>query len=354
MKKILSLLLACCLMMGIVSCTGKQEEAPNTSQDESAGSVEGGGSTSNGDNSASEESGINLEALLDILADSGWSGVDIAENCYALQIQDGSFQLVIRSPDGTTTWEGTCSLEDSVLKFFEGVDLSKPLSDFTYEFSINGDNSYVKINDTYLTRDTLTGLDARLLSLDLAAMACKYLGHGNCWIACFEDRAVVLNLDRDQILLQLVELDGEERIVSKVEGTWSLNGEGLLVALGDRVLRDYSWSFNEEEELKQFTLSDGTEEMVFYETTVESVEEGLDIAYQYLINHKGIDDIEDLTTVLTGYYGYSIVDAFVMAGLDPSFDNRAIFAQAFNIENYRGTAEQNIFLLQSMGGVVRG
>ena len=93
--------------------------------------------------------------------------------------------------------------------------------------------------------------------------------------------------------------------------------------------------------------------MLFYELEKDSIEAGEELAKDYLENQQTIEEVEDLSQVLAGYEGVSIVDAFVAAGLDPSFSNRAIFAEKFEIENYKGTAAQNLFLLESMGGTIK-
>ena len=61
---------------------------------------------------------------------------------------------------------------------------------------------------------------------------------------------------------------------------------------------------------------------------------------------------DDLTTLLAGYSGDSIVDACVMRGIDPSLKNRATYAEAFGIEDYKGTSQQNLTLLKKMGADV--
>lgn len=59
------------------------------------------------------------------------------------------------------------------------------------------------------------------------------------------------------------------------------------------------------------------------------------------------------STVLKGYSGSSVVDAFKSKGLDSSFANRAKYAAAVGISNYKGTAEQNTQLIKALGGTVK-
>ena len=41
-----------------------------------------------------------------------------------------------------------------------------------------------------------------------------------------------------------------------------------------------------------------------------------------------------------------------MHGIDPSLKNRATYAEAFGIEDYKGTSQQNLTLLEKMGADV--
>lgn len=98
-------------------------------------------------------------------------------------------------------------------------------------------------------------------------------------------------------------------------------------------------------------LPDG--ELSFYMTSAATAEEADALARGYLENRQTPDPAtDDMTTLLTGYRGVSIVDACILNGLDPSLENRGTYAEYFGIENYRGTPEQNLYLLTCMGGVI--
>lgn len=59
---------------------------------------------------------------------------------------------------------------------------------------------------------------------------------------------------------------------------------------------------------------------------------------------------EDISEVLSDYSGISIVEAFIQNGMDPSFKNRRNYAKTAGIEDYIGSAEQNVYLIEYMGG----
>ena len=98
-------------------------------------------------------------------------------------------------------------------------------------------------------------------------------------------------------------------------------------------------------------LPDG--ELSFYMTSAATAEEADALARGYLENRQTPDPAtDDITTLLAGYRGVSIVDACILNGLDPSLENRATYAAHFGIEGYRGTPEQNLYLLTCMGGTI--
>ncbi len=58
---------------------------------------------------------------------------------------------------------------------------------------------------------------------------------------------------------------------------------------------------------------------------------------------------ENYSTVLYGYKGDSIVDAFKFKKLDSSFANRKKYAEKVGMSNYKGTKEDNAKLLKLLG-----
>lgn len=67
------------------------------------------------------------------------------------------------------------------------------------------------------------------------------------------------------------------------------------------------------------------------------------------IYYKNSSDSNDYSTLLSGYEGSSIVDAFRYKKLDSSFASRKKYAEKVGIKNYKGTGEQNKELLKLLG-----
>lgn len=86
-----------------------------------------------------------------------------------------------------------------------------------------------------------------------------------------------------------------------------------------------------------------------FKTTVDALVQLNNIKNKNLINVGQNICVIDYSKVLSGYIGYSIVDAFRAKHLDSSIHNRKKYAEKVGIENYKGTKEQNELLLKLLG-----
>ena len=182
------------------------------------------------------------------------------------------------------------------------------------------------------------------------------------WIACLDDSACTLHISADGFALARYRLDEADAIqVTELSGRPVLEADGISVVddAGDPVL-SLGWDLLAEDGgLPRLDLdARGSEalpdgELSFYMTSAATAEEADALARGYLENRQTPDPAtDDMTTLLAGYRGVSIVDACILNGLDPSLENRGTYAEYFGIENYRGTPEQNLYLLTCMGGVI--
>ena len=183
------------------------------------------------------------------------------------------------------------------------------------------------------------------------------------WIACLDDSACTLHIGPDGFALARYCLDGAGAVqVTELAGQPVLdeNGFSVVDGNGDPVLA-FGWELLAEDGdgLPRLDLESRSGEALpagelsFYMTSATSAEEADTLARSYLENRREPDPAtDDMTTLLAGYRGVSIVDACILNGLDPSLENRAVYAEYFGIEGYRGTPEQNLYLLTCMGGVI--
>ena len=182
-----------------------------------------------------------------------------------------------------------------------------------------------------------------------------YFNEGHCFIACQEDSAVVLYVNgKDAKMEHLSYVKGKLQ-KDAVDGDWLSDGKYFDVV--NAIMsgaEGFSWTGNPEVDDKEIAkvlgLWNNDEAMYFYEVNAKSFKQGEQIARSYITNKKDLEDVKDITTVLNEYEGVSAVEAFIMEGLGADMATRAAAAAAVGIENYHGTAEQNMMLIELLGG----
>ncbi len=289
-----------------------------------------------------------------------WGGVSPDGTAWVLSLENGQATLQSQAPDAAqASTVASLSLSDLSLD-----DLSQlQLGDYTIALVPDGDGYALRIDDLYLTSQNVSDPARLLEDLRSADELLTQLETDNFWMACVGSDLYSLQLTEEGLTLTCyTEQDGTVN-AQTLTGTFTLDADGLQVVDADGAqIFSFGWDMiAEEDALDRLELSqtlDGAavpagETFSFYATEVTDAEEADAMARAYLENRQTPDPAtDDLTTLLSGYRGVSIVDACILHGLDPSLENRAIYAEAFGIENYRGTAEQNLFLLTSMGGVI--
>lgn len=235
-------------------------------------------------------------------------------------------------------------LEDETESSFSIGSLQTNLTDLAGTISSQTEDFIGAFSDS-----TLPVIDS-----EAALSAAQYLTGGHCWISCSESVATILYMKDLSIQMETITYDGNTFTTSTVNANWYITAGKLFFINADKPSPDeFTWSFEHNEDLYEFTITDSANHSyIFYELEKSSLEDGEEMAKSYLINQIDFEEITDYSTILSGYQGVSIVDAFIYAGLNPSYENRAAFAKELGIENYRGTAEQNLELIEAMGGTV--
>ena len=287
------------------------------------------------------------------LADTIWSGIEtVSGDEYILSFDTASYSLTVINDGTENKYEGTYELSDEGI-IINGLEVIKdPKNIF---LNIDGDNFYLVLDDVVLTPSNGKDIERIAEELGAAKELNELLNSGYCWIACSNGQALILYVNGDESTLKTVASLGEGKVaVQEVKGSWSLNETDFSIYTENGIeSNNYEWEIDQEEDVVCINLVGEGLETSFYQTKVTSVEEAINLANKYIINQTSVDEIEDITYVLDGYEGVSIVDGFIFAGLEPSFGNRSIFAEKAGIEGYIGTAEQNMFLIEYMGGIVK-
>lgn len=151
-------------------------------------------------------------------------------------------------------------------------------------------------------------------------------------------------------ILQKVD-DAIER--QDITGSWTLDYDTLTILDADGNKTAFRWEF------EPSALGDGNEviklisEDLALEVTpsdASTPEEAEALTNDYL--EKAAEHPE-LKTLCADYEGYSVVNAMFAGGENPTFERRAEIAKALGLENYTGTAEQNLELIKLCGGTVK-
>ncbi len=283
-----------------------------------------------------------------------WSGLDLQNGGeYIVTFSsDRAMFKIIDTNGNETSYEGTYKLTSEGLDI-NGIDIIRNPESIV--LNKDGDKSYMIINDVMLTPSDISDIEKIVESLEGAEQLEALLKKGNCWMAVADGQAMILYVDDSITTIKTVaSLGGGKVAVQDLKGTWGLNGESLSIYSDlDSSIKDFKWSIEENEDVVCIKLISDEKEAYFYQTKAYSIEDAIDMANQYIINQTSVEEIDDISHVLDGYVGVSIVDGMIYAGLDPRFENRKKMAEIAKIETYRGTAEQNLFLIEYMGGKIK-
>lgn len=175
---------------------------------------------------------------------------------------------------------------------------------------------------------------------DIGALVSE-LQNGHVWMACAESELYSLRIDGSGLTITAYAKQDGSTEKQTLSGTFAADADGVHITDGnDNTVLELTWQLIAEEgenalqRLEMITKTEGgilpkdvTLEFYSTQATDEAGEE--EMAAAYLENLQTPDPAkDDLTTLLAGYSGDSIVDACVMHGIDPSLKNRATYAEA--------------------------
>ena len=175
------------------------------------------------------------------------------------------------------------------------------------------------------------------------------LNFTQCWIACANDKAMIIYVNGEESDLVVVECDDS--------GNVSTSGSDFSIYSSAQEGRELNWNITAEDDVICADVTGEGIDAAFYQVNASTRDEAVELAKKYIINRSDkkesiLRKMSNISDVLDDYTGTSIVNAFIKNGIEPSFKNRKIFAEKAGIENYEGTAEQNLYLIEYMGGKI--
>ncbi len=291
-----------------------------------------------------------LEQIQSDLSGTVWSGLEKDGSAYALQFVEDTLSLWIQDTNGETT-EGSGYYKLSANNLYVFSDAECKNETMRYEYSIRTDElgQYIDLNNAVtLLRTQESDFVVTREKVSIASEYVSYFSQGTFWIGCDEDTAYIFTFASDGAYVGMLSIVDGEVFSNEIKGDWALDYDNfyLFSETGDTFI--FNWYMEENGDELMLSLINDADNLELYESSAENMTETFETAALYLVNAQNPGT--DLTTLLSGYRGVSIVDAFMRAGYSPSFANRKWCAEQFGLTGYRGSSKENLWLIEAMGG----
>ncbi len=332
MKKILIILSILVLCVGLVGCGKKPEKVAVTELSETDKLLE------------------QLEAQL---SGTIWSGLEKDGSAYALHFNGDMLSVWMKEANNETTeGSGNYKLSATNLFVYKDADMQEELMNFAYSIKTDELGQYITLdNEVTLLREQGSDFEETKNKIDIASQYVTYFSEGTYWVGCDETVAYIFCLASDGAYVGLFAIGDDEILTDEVTGDWALNYDNFYLFSEGGGTDIFSWYIEENgDEVMLALRSDGLN-LDLYESSAENLQETVEVTAQYLANSRNPGT--DLTTLLYGYRGVSIVDGFMRAGYSPSFATRKWCAEQFGLSGYRGSSNENLWLIEAMGGSTR-
>ena len=253
-----------------------------------------------------------------------------------------------------TTWAGISSTQEIMVAAFDEKDAYLAILDW-----YNTENGeYIQLDDIVLSSEgDGSNLETTLDQMMTTASVIEYVAQGTYWIGSGDETAMIFYFEDDQAYFDLLYNDNGQIQTQSISGIWSLDYDHLnLIDDETGVSYELGWDLSEEGDSYCFELTEDDTTYYLYESAAEDVDSTLDILTSYLTAEDSVDvesDDIDLSDFLEGYEGHSVIDAFMLSGISPDFETRKYCAELLGFVNYSGTSDENLALIQLMGGTVQ-
>lgn len=294
-----------------------------------------------------------LEQLQADLSGTTWSGLEKDGSAYALQFTGNMLSLWIQESNGEATeGSGYYKLTANKMFIFSDADLQEEMMHMEYSILTDELGQYIVLdNEVTLLRDSQSDFGVTKEKVSIASEYVAYFSQGTFWIGSDEDTAYIFTLASDGAYVAMLGISNGEISTTDIQGDWALDYDNfyLFAETGDTYV--FSWYTEVNGEELMLALRNDVDNLDLYESSAENLQETIEVIAQYLVNSQNPGT--DITNLLYGYRGVSIVDAFMRAGYSPSFSNRKWCAEQFGLTGYRGSSKENLWLIEAMGGSTR-
>ena len=188
---------------------------------------------------------------------------------------------------------------------------------------------------------------------ELMNMFYSSISQGYYWVGAIDENTACNLYFNDKVATVSViqKVDGELQR-QDITGSWTLDYDTLTIEDADGNKTSFKWVYEPnangvDSEVIKLVSDDLSLEVAPSDAT--TAEEAQALTEDYL---KKAAEHPELKTLCKDYEGYSVVNALFAGGENPTFERRAEIAKSLGMENYTGTAEQNLQLIELCGGVV--
>lgn len=293
--------------------------------------------------------------MAETLRNTAWTGVTFEDKIFMIAFPEEMCLVKEYDMYGTEllSMETYWSVDPTQLHLYEDAEKTKVIETLSLSLSAENDKTYLTLADTILSYTDINALSDTLVDTMFAAQVVSYLNQGTIWAGVGGDSAYLLTFEGNICTLGCVSTIDGSISESQYAGTWGIDGEYFYLD-SDSDLFVFNWAFEGSEEVNCFSFTDAMGESIsLYETTSEDMSYIVEVLGNYIGKRANIQQNDDLSTYLIGFRGVSIVEGFLYAGLEPSLANRKQCANYFGITDYAGTSQQNLYLIQCMGGTIK-
>lgn len=347
-RKMVAVAVAAVMCISVTTgCGGSSKKAVVTDNEETAEPI-----------LEEQPTGINDSEMADVLPGTTWAGISSDQEIMVASFGDTDIYLGILDTNGEVTeLEGYWKADADMLYLYLNEDYSDEPTAFNFDWYFTDNGEYIQIDDIVMSNEgDGSNLETTLNEMMTTASVIEYVGQGTYWIGSDEGTALVFYFEGDEAYIDLLYGDENGDIQTEyIDGIWSLDYDNLYLIdaeTGDSY--EFGWDLAEEGDGFCFELTEDDTTYYLYESAAEDVDSTLEILTSYLTQQDDVDveDI-DLSYWLEGYVGTSVVDAFMLSGLSPDFETRKFCAEQLGFVDYSGTSDENLLLIELMGGTVR-
>ena len=344
-RKIVAVAVAAAMCISVIGCGGSSKKTAGTEKKSTETVME------------KQPTGINDSELADVLAGSIWAGISSDQEIMVTSFGEKEIYFGILDTNGETTeLDGYWKADTDKLYLYLNEDYTDDPTIFDFDWYFTETGEYIQIDDIVLSNEgDGSNLDTTLDKMMTTASVIEYVAQGTYWIGSGDETAMVFYFEGDEAYIDRLYNDNGEIQVEYIDGIWSLDYDNLYLIdteTGDSY--ELGWDLSQEGDNFCFELTEDDITYYLYESAAEDVDSTLEILTSYLELEDDVDvDSIDLSNLLEGYVGYSVVDAFMVSGLSPDFETRKYCAELLGFVDYSGTSEENLTMIELMGGTVK-